>query len=65
MPEKKIQLQNIDPIDIYGINDKIINHLCAYFPSLKVTPRDTTIKLKGTYKDINTFDSISEPQTKW
>ncbi len=57
MPEKKIQLQNIDPIDIYGINDKIINHLCAYFPSLKVTPRDTTIKLKGTYKDINTFEN--------
>ncbi|MBO4692162.1 MAG: PhoH family protein [Bacteroidales bacterium] len=57
MPEKKIQLQNIDPIDIYGINDKIINRLCAYFPSLKVTPRDTTIKLKGTYKDINTFEN--------
>lgn len=57
MPEKKIQLQNIDPIDIYGINDKIINHLCSYFPSLKVTPRDTTIKLKGTYKDINTFEN--------
>ena len=57
MPEKKIQLQNIDPIDIYGINDRIINRLCSYFPSLKVTPRDTTIKLKGTYKDINTFEN--------
>ena len=57
MPEKKIQLQNIDPIDIDGINDRIINRLCSYFPSLKVTPRDTTIKLKGTYKDINTFEN--------
>ena len=53
MAEKKIQLQNIDPIDIYGINDRIINHLCSYFPDLKVTPRDSTIKLKGTYKDMS------------
>lgn len=64
MPEKKIQLQNIDPIDIYGINDRIINHLCSYFPNLKVTPRDSTIKLKGTYKDMDTFQNAIEALTK-
>ena len=64
MPEKKIQLQNIDPIDIYGINDRIINHLCSYFPNLKITPRDSTIKLKGTYKDMDTFQNAIEALTK-
>ena len=64
MPEKKIQLQNIDPIDIYGINDRIINHLCSYFPDLKVTPRDSTIKLKGSYKDMDTFQNAIEALTK-
>lgn len=64
MAEKKIQLQNIDPIDIYGINDRIINHLCSYFPNLKVTPRDSTIKLKGTYKDMDTFQNAIEALTK-
>lgn len=64
MAEKKIQLQNIDPIDIYGINDRIINHLCSYFPDLKVTPRDSTIKLKGTYKDMDTFQNAIEALTK-
>lgn len=64
MPEKKIQLQNIDPIDIYGINDRIINHLCSYFPDLKVTPRDSTIKLKGSYKDMDTFENAIEALSK-
>ena len=64
MPEKKIQLQNIDPIDIYGINDRIINHLCSYFPDLKVTARDSTIKLKGSYKDMDTFQNAIEALTK-
>lgn len=57
MAEKKITLTEIDPIDIYGINDRIINHLSSYFPNLKVVPRGNTIKLKGTYKDINTFEN--------
>ncbi len=64
MPEKKIQLQNIDPIDIYGINDRIINHLCSYFSDLKVTPRDNIIKLKGSYKDIDTFQNAINALSK-
>lgn len=57
MAEKKITLTEIDPIDIYGINDRIINRLSSYFPNLKVVPRGNTIKLKGTYRDINTFEN--------
>ncbi|MGM9774305.1 MAG: PhoH family protein [Candidatus Egerieousia sp.] len=57
MAEKKITLNEIDPVDIYGINDKTINHLISYFPNLKVVPRGNTIKLKGSYKDINTFEN--------
>ena len=57
MAEKKIQLAEIDPVDIYGVNDKILNHLCSYFPTLKVNARGTTIKLKGSYKAINSFEN--------
>ncbi len=64
MAEKKIQLQNIDPIDIYGINDRIINHLCSYFPDLKVTPRDNIIKLKGSYKDMDNFQNAIDALTR-
>ncbi len=57
MAEKKITLNEIDPVDIYGINDKTINHLISYFPNLKVVPRGNTIKVKGSYKDIDTFEN--------
>lgn len=56
MAEKKIELKEIDPIDIYGVNDRIITRLCKYFPQLKVTPRGSSILLKGSYKDITNFE---------
>lgn len=57
MAEKKITLTEIDPAEIYGKGDKIINHLCSYFPELKVVTNDSTIKLKGSYKDIDSFEN--------
>jgi len=36
MAEKKIELKEIDPIDIFGVNDRIINRLGKYFPQLKL-----------------------------
>ena len=55
MAEKKIELQEIDPVDIFGVNDKLINRLANYFPKLKVVPRGNTISLKGSSKDITSF----------
>ena len=56
MAEKKIELKEIDPIDIIGVNDRIINRLGKYFPRLKITPRGNCIMLKGSYKDITNFE---------
>ena len=60
MAEKKIELFEIDPIDIFGVNDKLINRLANYYPKLKVVPRGNTISLKGTAKDIAGFQSNIE-----
>ena len=57
MAEKKIELFEIDPIDIFGVNDRLINRLANYYPKLKVVPRGNTISLKGTAKDIFQFIS--------
>ncbi len=54
--DKKIELQEIDPVEIFGVNDKIINRLSSFFPKLKVIPRGTAISLKGTAKDISEFE---------
>ena len=56
MAEKKIELKENDPIDIFGVNDRIINRLGKYFPQLKITPRGNCIMLKGSYKDITNFE---------
>ncbi len=55
MAEKKIELQEIDPIEIFGVNDKLINRLAHYFPKLKIVPRGNCISLKGTSKEIAEF----------
>ena len=61
MAEVKIELKEIDPIDIFGVNDKIINRLASYYPNLKVIPRGHIITLKGSLTDINSFErSIDE-----
>ena len=60
MAEKKIELFEIDPIDIFGVNDKLINRLANYYPKLKVVPRGNTISLKGAAKDIASFQSNIE-----
>ncbi len=57
MAEKKIELTEIDPIEIFGVNDKLINRLANYFPKLKVVPRGNTISLKGSSKDITSFQT--------
>ena len=57
MAEKKIELTEIDPVEIFGVNDKLINRLANYFPKLKVVPRGNTISLKGNSKDIISFQT--------
>ncbi len=54
--DKKIELQEIDPVEIFGVNDKIINRLSSFFPKLKVIPRGNAITLKGTAKEIAEFE---------
>lgn len=57
MAEKKIELYEIDPVEIFGVNDRLISRLANYYPKLKVVPRGNTISLKGSAKDIANFQS--------
>ena len=45
MIEKRITLTEMDPVEIFGVNDKLINRMSGYFPNLKVVPRGNTIVL--------------------
>ena len=56
MAEKKIELTEIDPVDILGVNNKILDRLAFYYPKLKVVSRGNIITLKGEHKDMSSFE---------
>lgn len=52
MIEKKISIGNVNPIDLYGVNNSKFNILKDYFPKLKITARGDEIILQGEVGDI-------------
>lgn len=54
--EKNITLEEIDPMDIYGINNRVLDRIKRYFPKLKIVARGSEIYLNGTEKDIALFE---------
>lgn len=56
MIERIITLEEIDPIDIFGINNKLIDLLSSYFPKMKVAARGSEIFLRGSVSDIRKFE---------
>lgn len=60
MAEKKIELTEIDPLEIFGAGDRLIQRLSRYFPELTVIPRGNTILLKGNKKEIGIFEQSVE-----
>lgn len=60
----KIELNQIDPIEILGVNNKLINHLCTYFTDLKVGVRGNNISLNGSALKIEQFKYAIEELIK-
>ena len=54
--KKNITLEAIDPIEIYGPGNRILEALCAYFPKLKVVSRGNELLLDGRQDDIIQFN---------
>ena len=57
---KRIILEEIDPVEIYGVNNKILETVCSHFPHLKVIARGEEINLDGTPGDISGFEGAIE-----
>lgn len=52
----KITIENFDPIEIYGVGNKIIDEFCNYFPNLKVVARGHDLLLDGKESQIEEFN---------
>jgi phosphate starvation-inducible protein PhoH and related proteins len=58
--EKIIQLESINPVDLYGINDVKLEMLKKAFPKLKIIARGDVIKVVGDESEIQIFEGKLE-----
>jgi len=53
--KKTITLDSIDPVEIYGAGNRILEALCSHYPDLKVVARGNNIILDGKESVIEDF----------
>jgi phosphate starvation-inducible PhoH-like protein len=54
--EKKIILEDIAPVDLYGVNDAKLELIKKRFPKLKIVARGEIIKANGEEEDLNQLE---------
>ena len=54
--KKSIKLEAIDPIEIYGAGNRILEEFCSYYPNPKVIARGAEIILDGKETQIEDFE---------
>ena len=50
----------MDPVEVYGVNDRFIKSICTHFPNLKVVPRGEKLIMKGEEEQIEAFLKVLE-----
>ena len=54
--EKTIVLEEIDPVDIYGINNRLFDLLASHYPKVKAVARGAEIFLMGPQSELDDFE---------
>ena len=57
MAEQILQIENVDPKELYGPNDKYLNKVKTLFPKLKIVARGDYMKVMGEDEEIDYFIS--------
>lgn len=58
MSERKIILEDIAPVNLYGVNDNKLDIIRKRFPKIKIVARGETIKIQGEEEDLNQFEMV-------
>ena len=53
--ESKIDLENLDPVDLYGVNEQRLEHVRTMFPKIKLVARGNQIKVLGEAAEVERF----------
>jgi phosphate starvation-inducible PhoH-like protein len=54
--ERIIEIQSIDPVEIYGVNDSKLEQIRKYFPKLKLIARGQAIRVIGDESEVRRFE---------
>ena len=60
MKERIYTLKEMDPVEVYGVNDRFIKSICSHFPNLKVVPRGEKLIMKGEEEQIEAVLKVLE-----
>lgn len=60
MQERTIEIKDVNPVGIFGVNNSKLKHIKSYFPKLKVVARGNTITLIGDEEVIEEFETKFE-----
>jgi phosphate starvation-inducible protein PhoH and related proteins len=58
LSERKIILEDIAPVDLYGINDVKLELIRKRFPKIKIVARGETIKISGEDEELNQMEMV-------
>ncbi len=53
--KKTITIENMDPVEIYGVGNKIFEEFCTYFPTIRAVARGSEVIIEGKEKDLVEF----------
>ncbi|MBK8809052.1 MAG: PhoH family protein [Bacteroidales bacterium] len=56
MIEKTVELDSINPVDFYGVNNSNIDQIKLFFPKLKIIARDNILKVMGESYELTIFE---------
>ena len=58
MAEKVIEITQVDPVQVYGVNDANMELIKKRFPKLKIVARGDKIKVAGDDDEVNQFEMV-------
>lgn len=53
-----IELEGIDPLEFYGVNNAKYNRIASHFTDLRVTARDMEIQVEGPMESVGRFSAL-------
>ncbi|MEX2379801.1 MAG: PhoH family protein [Vicingaceae bacterium] len=56
MAERTIALSDVNPLDLYGVNDQKLEAIKAQFPKVKIVARGRNIKAMGSESELDFFE---------